>query len=60
MWPSSRPIIQRSSLYWQLSTASPVLMLNDIAPPTTGPLRKDRTVRIMALATWVDSISCGR
>ncbi|MCP9949535.1 hypothetical protein LUX33_14730 [Actinomadura madurae] len=58
--PSSRSMIQRTSLYWTLSAASPVLMVNARGRPVAGPRPTALTARTIASATCVDRISWGR
>src|SRR3982751_5077857 len=58
--PSSRSMYHRVSLYWQLSTASPVTMVNANGRLVRGPRATRRTARHMASTTCVDRNSCGR
>ncbi len=53
-------MLQRTSLYWQLSVLSPVSIANSSGSPVTGPLFTWLSARTMASPTWAESISCGR
>jgi len=51
---------QRVSLYWTLSTMSPVRMVKAGGSPSIGPCPMLRTARTPASTSCVLSISCGR